>query len=52
MFCLPVLENDSVGKSHSCDTTLRGLIEDWKQAVDSKQSVYVLSDMSITPSTI
>ena len=30
-------------KSHSCETTLRGLIEDWKQAVDSKQPVYVLS---------
>ena len=29
-------------KSHRCKTTLRGLIEDWKQAVDSKQPVYVL----------
>ena len=34
-------------KSHSCETTLQGLIGDWKQAVDSKQPVYVLStDMS------
>ena len=32
---------------HSCETTLLGLIEDWKRAVDSKQLVYVLStDMS------
>ena len=29
-------------KSHSCETTFRGLIEDWKQAIDSKQPVYVL----------
>ena len=34
-------------KTHSCETTLLGLIEDWKQAVDSKQLVWVLStDMS------
>ena len=40
-------------KSHSCETTFRGLIEDWKLAVDSKQPVYVLStDMSIRPSTV
>ena len=34
-------------KRHSCETTLLMLIEDWKQAVDSKQMVSVLStDMS------
>ena len=34
-------------KRHSCETTLLTLIEDWKQAVDSKQLVSVLStDMS------
>ena len=34
-------------KTHSCETTLLGLIEDWKQAVHSKQLVCVLStDMS------
>ena len=34
-------------KRHSCETTLLMLIEDWKQAVDSKQLVSVLStDMS------
>ena len=34
-------------KSHSCEMALLGLIEDWKQVVDSKQLVYVLSiDMS------
>ena len=34
-------------KTHSCETTLLGLIEDWKQVVDSKQLVCVLStDMS------
>ena len=30
-------------KRHSCETTLLMLIEDWKQAVDSKQLVSVLS---------
>ena len=34
-------------KRHSCETTLLMLIEDWKQAADSKQMVSVLStDMS------
>ena len=34
-------------KSHSCETNLLGLIDDWKQAVHSKQLVYVLfTDMS------
>ena len=34
-------------KRHSCKTTLLILIEDWKQAVDNKQLVSVLSnDMS------
>ena len=34
-------------KTQSCETTLLGLIQDWKQAVDSKQLVYFLStDMS------
>ena len=31
-------------KRHSCETTLLMLIEDWKQAVDSKKMVSVLSD--------
>ena len=34
-------------KPLSCETTLLGLIEDWKQVVNSKQLVYILStDMS------
>ena len=32
---------------HSCETTLLSLVEDWKQAVDNKELVTVLStDMS------
>ena len=35
-------------KRHICETTLLMLIEDWKQAVDSKQLVSVLStDMDL-----
>ena len=34
-------------KQHSCESTLIGLIEDWRKALDSKEKVYLLAvDMS------
>ena len=34
-------------KQHSCETTLIGLVEDWRKALDNKEKAYLLSmDMS------
>ena len=39
-------------KQHSCETTLIGLLEEWKRALDSKEKVQLVSmDMSIKPLT-